>query len=265
MADVPGATSATYTPPPGTLNDNHALFRCTVSNAAGSVTSASEMLFVTSAATPPTGFTSPITACGQVGVLFSYTINSSGGTAPVTFSAGPLPGGLSLNPNTGLISGTPTTPGITDILLGASNSAGSLSTTLALTLAATPPAISWDSWRLTHLGASTFNPDVAGDQADPDGDGIKNLFEYALGTDPLDAGTWPWNCAVQNGYFTLTVPKNPQATNVTWAAESSSDLTVWDEADTTVLQNDINTFQVRDNFPVPTKSRRFLRVKLSVP
>ncbi|MFN7976184.1 MAG: putative Ig domain-containing protein, partial [Acidobacteriota bacterium] len=50
---------------------------------------------------------------GTVGVPYSQTVTASGGTAPYTFAvtAGALPTGLALNAGTGVISGTPTTPG----------------------------------------------------------------------------------------------------------------------------------------------------------
>src|SRR6185369_15322675 len=50
---------------------------------------------------------------GKVGVPYSSSIGVTGGTAPYTFAlnSGSLPNGLSLNPTTGLISGTPTSAG----------------------------------------------------------------------------------------------------------------------------------------------------------
>ena len=49
----------------------------------------------------------------QIGVAYSQTFTTSGGTAGYTYnvSAGALPTGLSLNPGTGVISGTPTAGG----------------------------------------------------------------------------------------------------------------------------------------------------------
>jgi poly(3-hydroxybutyrate) depolymerase len=191
MADIPGATGATYTTPPTTLADQHTLFRCVVSNAAGGTNSASEMLFATAAPTAPTHIAYPITAFGQTGVSFRYTIVSTGGTSPLTYSASRLPSGLSLDSTTGVISGTPITTGTYNIPITASNSAGSVSATLTLTVTSTPPVVPIDMWRAAYFGASQINPDVAGDVADPDGDGVSNLQEYTNGTDPLSNGVSP--------------------------------------------------------------------------
>jgi poly(3-hydroxybutyrate) depolymerase len=191
MADIPGATAATYTTPATTLADNKASFRCVVSNAAGSTTSTSEDLFVTTEATSPKYFVSPITASAHVGDPFRYIIISSGATGPIAYSASPLPAGLSVDAATGIISGTPLATGTTKIHITASNSAGSLSATLVLTVTLDPPVVPIEAWRLAHFGASALNPDVAGDAADPDGDGVNNLLEYTNGTDPLKADVSP--------------------------------------------------------------------------
>jgi poly(3-hydroxybutyrate) depolymerase len=191
MVDIPGATGVTYTTPPTTAADQHTLFRCVVSNAAGSTTSATEMLFATPAPTAPTQIGYPITALGQVAVLFRYAIISTGGTTPLTYSASRLPTGLSLDSTTGVISGAPTAAGTYDIPVTAGNSAGSVSAILTLTVTSTPPVVPIDAWRQTHFGASQVNPEIAGDSADPDGDGVNNLEEYTNGTDPLAADVSP--------------------------------------------------------------------------
>jgi poly(3-hydroxybutyrate) depolymerase len=267
MVNIAGATNSTYTTPSTTLADHLTLFRCVVANSTGSVTSASEMLFVTTTMKPPTDITSTLTASGQVGVPFSYTIISSGGTTPLTFNASPLPAGWSVNPITGVISGTPAAEGTTQIVIAATNSAGnSPSRTLVLTVTMTPPVIPIDVWRSDHFGASATNPDIAGDLADPDGDGVKNLLEYAAGTDPLAAEVPSWlSFGLENGFLTVTAAKNPHATNLTWGAESSADFSVWSATNTTLLQNTTSLLKVRDNIPVVTNRCHFLRLKISEP
>ncbi len=56
--------------------------------------------------------TSPALPSGFTGVAYSAALNASGGQPPYTWSAsGSLPPGLTLNPSTGAISGTPSTAG----------------------------------------------------------------------------------------------------------------------------------------------------------
>lgn len=191
MADIPGATDAAYTTPRATLPDHLTLFRCVVSNSSGNAVSASEMLFVTAGPKAPTDITSPIAAAAQVGSPFQYTIASSGGTAPVTYSADPLPAGLSLDPASGLISGIPAETRTFAVAIAAANDAGSISRTLSLTATPDPPFLSVDSWRLANFGASAIDPSIAGDMADPDGDGYTNLDEFNAGSNPLDSSSMP--------------------------------------------------------------------------
>ncbi len=69
--------------------------------------------FTVVVAAPPTlTYSSPLTTA-IVGDPYSKTLTRSGGTGPFTFSisTGTLPAGLTLNTTTGVLSGTPTTPG----------------------------------------------------------------------------------------------------------------------------------------------------------
>lgn len=86
---------------------------------------------------PPPVITSAATASGTQGQPFTYQITASGN--PTSFGSTGLPSGLSLDPNTGLISGTPSSTGTSNITLSATSAFGTGTQQLSLTLAAAPP------------------------------------------------------------------------------------------------------------------------------
>ncbi|NDA26213.1 MAG: glycosyl hydrolase family protein, partial [Verrucomicrobia bacterium] len=84
--------------------------------------------------------TSTSNASGTVGVPFSYQISAT--NDPTSFGAVGLPAGLTNNPVTGLISGTPTMETNALVQISAANSAGTASTTIAIQItASTVPLI----------------------------------------------------------------------------------------------------------------------------
>lgn len=69
--------------------------------------------------------TAPTSAAGEVGVPFSLGLKSSGGRPANTWSVeGTLPPGLSLNPATGDVTGTPTAPGTYPVKVRVTDSLG---------------------------------------------------------------------------------------------------------------------------------------------
>jgi C1A family cysteine protease len=76
--------------------------------------------------------TSPSTATGTVGQAFGYTITAS--NSPSSFGATGLPNGLTLNPGTGAIAGTPTQAGTYTVALSATNAGGTGTGSLTLTI-----------------------------------------------------------------------------------------------------------------------------------
>lgn len=85
-------------------------------------------------ALPPPVITSSNTANGTVGVPFFYQISAT--NSPSSFGASSLPSPLSVNTLTGLITGTPTTPGTTAATISATNSSGTGFGSLTITIAA---------------------------------------------------------------------------------------------------------------------------------
>jgi sugar lactone lactonase YvrE len=82
-------------------------------------------------------FSSPLSVIAYQNTAFSFQLTAN---TSAIFSATGLPPGLSLNQTSGIISGTPTTLGPSYVSITAANSAGSVSTTLIITVA---PATTW--------------------------------------------------------------------------------------------------------------------------
>jgi hypothetical protein len=105
--------------------------------------SATKNLSLTIAAQLTITTTSPLPG-GSVDAPYSTTIAASGGTTPYTWSATGLPAGLSIDPSTGAISGTPTTAGAATVAVTVSDSASSKQTAtknFSLTISPPVPAV----------------------------------------------------------------------------------------------------------------------------
>lgn len=125
-------TSITYTPVAGYSGSDS--FTYTATNTSGTSAAATVTVTVsrpTLAVTPASG-TLP---GGQVGISYSQTIASSGGSSPYTYAASGLPTGLVLDSATGIISGAPTTAGSytpSIVATDANGATGTASYTLAI-------------------------------------------------------------------------------------------------------------------------------------
>jgi hypothetical protein len=111
----------------GALTSDAGSYSVVITNLVGATTSAVARLTVL----VPPRITSATNLNGRQGAPLTYTITATG-TTPITFGAEGLPLGLSLVPESGIISGTPTVTGVFSVVLFATNVA--MTTTAPLTI-----------------------------------------------------------------------------------------------------------------------------------
>ena len=89
-----------------------------------------------------------------------------------------------------------------------------------------------ETWRLAAFGDEAGDPAVAGDEADPDEDGLTNLVEYALGSPPRAAGSRPLPSheVTGDGRLILTWEERADAPEVEVVPECGGDLRTWEAA-----------------------------------
>ncbi len=138
---------------------------------------------------------------GKVGEPFVYQIQTS---QPATsFSSGTLPSGLSLDPSTGLISGTPTVLATTSVQVTATNSSGSDTQTVSMVISNLGEALDTQVDVVTgnppwFYQATTTHDGVDAAQSGDVGDGEISYFNLdVVGPDTVDF--W-WKVSSEAGY-----------------------------------------------------------------
>ena len=158
---------------------------------------------------PALAMTKPALPAAKAAIAYSYQLASTGGTAPITWSitSGALPLGLSLS-STGLISGTPTTPGTATFTIGATDAATTPVTvtsaqtlavataTLAITTASVPNGIVGKAYSSTltsisGVGALTWTVSAGALPA-----GLALSTAGVLSGSPSTAGTFNFTAQV---------------------------------------------------------------------
>ena len=115
-------------------------------------------------------------------------------------------------------------------------------------------------WRLLHFGTHLPDGDAAW-EADPDGDGIPNLLEYALGGDPHQPFTaQPWEKEFADQSLKITFFR--AVDSLTYIVEFSEDLVLWEPL---AINPGVagEWISVHDEASPATTPRRFLRLRVS--
>lgn len=114
---------------------------------------------------------------------------------------------------------------------------------------------SW--WNEGGFGSDSNDLTVTGADADPDGDGLSNLFEYATGSDPMAMDSPPFAVGgFDDGtdfVLTMTYQRDLRATDLTYTVEWSHDLRYWSAENVTLVNRgtdgDIQTVEAQVRCP----------------
>ena len=117
---------------------------------------------------------------GEVGVAYSHTLTANSDTLRVTFNADGLPPGLGLDPDSGMIAGTPSSAGDYGVTLRASNSAGTTTKAGIITIVAAG-AVNGQCGG-AHTLSFTHAPE-------------SDLCLKGTATPVLGDGPWTWTCS----------------------------------------------------------------------
>lgn len=110
--------------------------------------------------------------------------------------------------------------------------------------------------------------DKRGPADDASGDGIENLLKYAIGLNPTEATpvglpTLSVEDAGENTFLVLGVQKNPDAGDVTYIVEGSTDLVEWSADPAEVeLEEDAESLLARFTVPLEEAPKAFLRLRV---
>lgn len=132
------------------------------------------------------------------------------------------------------------------------------------------PVLAWADWQRAAFDTGQLaNSSISGPQADPDGDGLTNLAEFALGTNPLVHATGGRFAPVlvpdgARQRLAVTVTKRSDR-NILWSAQASRDLVTWPAGSVTTVSESADAVTFRENLSSPGESRMFLRPVFSLP
>jgi MBG domain/Metallo-peptidase family M12 len=252
--------------------------------------------FSASMANQPLSFTWSASGGGTINTSGLFSANAAGGPHLVTATSGAISGTASVT-----VHPAPASVSITNLLQPYTGSSRSVTVTtnpsglsIAVTYdgSATPPtavgsyavhasvtdpnyqgessatlvieaANDFDNWVESRFNEAQQLAGEAAESADPEGDGLTNLAEYALGTHPYEFTPMPTATLDANGLAVIFTRPSGLA-DVIYAAESSDGMGVWTPVPLELIApGATETVRARDPLTGGQPPKKFIRLKFS--
>jgi hypothetical protein len=238
---APGANSGSITI---TFNPTEIGNYSGVGTVLSNATSGSNTFTLTGLAGNTPTFTSADTATFTVGIPISFTVSASSFPASTYSAISGLPSWATLDPNTGVITGTPpdTTGSPFSPVLEASDGVAQTYQFPTFTVVSPPAPVTFSAWQML-TGISS------GPIATPLNDGVSNLLKYLFHINPTapmsatDRTALPTVGTIAPGgipYLTLTYRQYAPESGITVNVQTSPDLQTW----TTVATDSTPTLSI---------------------
>ncbi len=168
--------------------------------------------------------------------------------------------------------------GSTTITLGINDGTVTTNTRFVVSVTGTPS----QTWSQQYFG-SILSTNNAADLADPDGDGMNNLLEYALSGDPIQASQTPRPLVSRSAsQLALTLTRTLDRNDITITVQASDNVGTWSNlansvkgAAMTALASGVTvtetgtgatrSVQVKENYPSGVPTKRFMRTLVTRP
>ncbi len=132
-------------------------------------------------------------------------------------------------------------------------------------------ALTFEAWRELHFPDDLFDEQISGPNADPDGDGHRNLLEFALGGDPntLERALVMVGLAT-SGHLEITFRRRSGSGELIYEVQGSNDLNEWTTLPGQPIPiadpdgEGLELVKFTDSASINTSSRRFLRVRVEL-
>jgi rhamnogalacturonan endolyase len=258
-------TAATYTDFSPT-NGSTYTYAVTASNAAGSSASSSTTNTIPLPPAPAVAPTGVVTSSGSGTITLSWSAVS--GATGYILQSSTTPGG----PYTYIAS----IPSLAYTIGGLANDA----TEYFIVTAVNPAGVSANSAQAAATTPETFgqwisaafpgqtNQAIIAPTADPDHDGLSNLAEYFMGTNPAVSGPIRPITAIPDGHgdLVLTFPMAKYVTGVTYSVDESTDLATWTSTGLQGTQSADEGSYYLMTVPVPLggNTKLFLRLTITL-